>query len=60
MNKEEEKALQALLKGHDPLYEKLAPDEVYLLERAGNGNTIIYAVNRLGTVELKRAHLVER
>ena len=57
MNQEEQKALQALLKGHEPIYEKLAPDEVCLLERAGN--TIIYAVNRQGVVELKRACFVD-
>jgi len=57
MNAEEQNVLQALLKGHEPIYEKLAPDEVCLLERAGN--TIIYAVNIAGTVELKRAHFVE-
>jgi hypothetical protein len=57
MNKEEEQVLRALLKGHEPIYEKLAHNEVFLLERAGN--TIIYAVNRLGTVKLKRAHLEE-
>jgi hypothetical protein len=54
MNQEEQKALKALLNGHEPIYEKLVPDEVLLIERAGN--TVIYAVNRLGNVELKRAH----
>lgn len=55
MNKEEQKILQDLLKGHKPIYEKLAPNDVCLLER--NGNTVIYAVNRLGTVTLKLAHI---
>ncbi len=57
MNEEEQKVLRALLKGHEPIYEKLAHNEVFLLERVGN--TVIYAVNRLGTVALKRAHFKE-
>jgi hypothetical protein len=57
MNEEKEKVLQALLKGHEPIYEKLAHNEVFLLARAGN--TIIYAVNRLGRVELKQVQLTD-
>ena len=49
--------MEMLLKADEPLYEKLAPNEVYLIVKAGN--TIIYAVNRLGTVTLKRADLEE-
>ena len=57
MNKEERELMDRLLKADKPLYEKLAHNEVFLIEK--EGNTIIYAVNRLGTVKLMRAVLVE-
>jgi len=37
--------------------EKLAHNEVYLIGK--EGDTIVYAVNRLGRVELKRAYFKE-
>ena len=39
------------------IYEKLVHNEVYLIEK--EGDTVIYAVNRRGRVELKRAYLKE-
>ncbi len=40
-----------------PIYEKLAPNEVFIISL--QGDTIIYVVNRLGIAELKQATLEE-
>jgi hypothetical protein len=57
MNKEQQELMEMLLKSDEPLYEKLAPNEVYLIEK--QDNKIIYAVNIQGTVQLKLADLEE-
>ena len=41
----------------EPIYEKLAPNEILLISK--EGNYIIYAVNRNGKLEIKRTRLPE-
>ena len=41
----------------EPIYEKLAPGEILLISK--EGNCVIYAVNKDGELEIKRACLPE-
>nr|MDO8045766.1 hypothetical protein [Candidatus Baldrarchaeota archaeon] len=44
-------------KKKEPIYEKLAPNEILLISK--EGHYIIYAVNRNGKLEIKRTRLPE-
>ena len=44
-------------KKEEPIYEKLAPGEILLISK--EENCVIYAVNKDGKLELKKACLLE-
>lgn len=42
----------------EPIYEKLAPNEVFIISK--EENCVIYAVNKNGEIILKKAYLIEK
>ncbi len=47
-----------VVKMSEPIYEKLAPNEIFILEKVGDA--ITYVVNKNGRAYYKKARLVEK